>query len=398
MTAVTLVQTRPAKLRVGTPPTVENTPAPPLPPADSPTATAPPQSLPRLRLPGLDLLRTIGVAAVVYSHISYYFVDGMGTGWWFIDATYRVFVDGMGLNQHLTFFGVALFMFLTGALITPSAMRHRPRVFLLHRISRLAPLLWATIAVAIVLVRLHVNGMFSGGSSIGDVAAPLSFLLVGFFHRPEIDVLGVAWTLVVQIAFYCCCVAGRRWLWTRPQLVSAAAAGVCAAVLVYDRIFPAATLVIVGKVASTLPVAFLGQTVYFAWTRRMSRPWILVCAAAQMGVLWLTAQLHGWWSGTGHYVWTVCVVAILVLTLANWNGPTTRSALVHWVGTRSYAIYLVHTLILYKVYQLTVGWVGKTGAVIAFLAVTAAAAEFGYRWIEVPAGRWLAERVVGRAD
>jgi peptidoglycan/LPS O-acetylase OafA/YrhL len=92
------------------------------------------------------------------------------------------------------------------------------------------------------------------------------------------------------------------------------------------------------------------------------------------------------------------VVAILLLTLGNWNGPTTRSALVHWVGTRSYAIYLVHTLILYKVYQLTVGWVGKTGAIMAFLAVTAVVSEIGYRWIEIPAGRWLASRVRNRVN
>ena len=56
-----------------------------------------------------------------------------------------------------------------------------------------------------------------------------------------------------------------------------------------------------------------------------------------------------------------------------------------WIATRSYAIYLLHTLILYRVYENTVGSFGKTGAVLAFLLVTALASEVLYRFVEVPA-------------
>lgn len=55
-----------------------------------------------------------------------------------------------------------------------------------------------------------------------------------------------------------------------------------------------------------------------------------------------------------------------------------------WTATRSYAIYLVHTLILYRVYEHTVGSFGETGAVIAFLVVTALVSEAMYRWVESP--------------
>jgi hypothetical protein len=63
------------------------------------------------------------------------------------------------------------------------------------------------------------------------------------------------------------------------------------------------------------------------------------------------------------------------------------------VGTRSYPIYLVHTLILYKIYQLTVGPLGKTGAIVVFVLVTCTIAEICYRFVEVPAGRWISQRV-----
>jgi len=65
------------------------------------------------------------------------------------------------------------------------------------------------------------------------------------------------------------------------------------------------------------------------------------------------------------------------------------------VGTRSYAIYLLHTLILYRVFEFCAGWLGTTGAIIAFLAVTAAASEVAFRVVERYDARcercWIAE-------
>ena len=96
----------------------------------------------------------------------YYLIDDLGTGWWLIDVVYAVLVDGGGLNQHLSFLGVAVFMMLTGLMLTASATRHSPGRFLFNRVGRLLPALWVAIALAILLVRLGVNGMFSGQDGV----------------------------------------------------------------------------------------------------------------------------------------------------------------------------------------------------------------------------------------
>ncbi|NUS42475.1 MAG: acyltransferase [Mycobacteriaceae bacterium] len=345
------------------------------------------------RLTGVNLLRTIGVFAVVYSHISYYFIDGMGTGWWFIDAVYRVFIQGLRLNQHLSFFGVALFLVLTGTLITGSAVRHRPGVFLFNRIGRLLPLFWFSIAQAVALVWLGVNDLFTGGHNLTGTQAALSFVLGGFFLRPEVDVLGVVWTLVVQIAFYVFCVAARPLLRRFPGVVPLLGAALCMAVICYDRLMPGQALPIVVKLVGTLPAAFIGMVIYLAWSRTVTTAWVVAGALAQLATVAAATGLGGYWSGGQHYVSTVVVVGTLVVMLGRWDGPATKSAVVHWIGTRSYPIYLLHTLLLYKTYQLTVGTLGKTGAVLAFLAATALVSEAAYRWIEVPASRWISDRV-----
>lgn len=360
------------------------------------STTARRSPVPKVQLPGANLLRAIGVLAVIYSHISYYFIDGLGQGWWLIDVVYQIFIRGLGLNQHLSFFGVAFFMMLTGALITGSAMRHRPGIFLFNRIGRLVPLLWVSIAIAIVLVRLGVNGMFSGGPGITTGQAMWSFVLGGFFHKPEFAVLGVTWTLVVQIFFYLYCVATRSLLRNKPALVPIIGAVLCAGVLIYDHVAPAWTLIIVGKVAATLPCAFLGQVLYLAWARLASWKWVGAGVLAQLAVIQLAVHLSAYWGGVTHYLWTVVVVALCVLVIGRRDSRVAGSAVVTWLGTRSYPIYLLHTLVLYRCYTVCVGTLGKTGAILTFVAITVVVAEVAYRWIELPAGRWISRRVAAR--
>ena len=131
---------------------------------------------------------------------------------------------------------------------------------------------------------------------------------------------------------------------------------------------------------------------------------MLLGAFAQIAVVRLAGDVGAYWAGD-RYLWTIVVVTAVVVLLADRDGIVARARAVRWVGTRSYAIYLLHTLILYRVFENTVGWLGTTGAIVAFLVVTALASEVAYRWIEVPSSRWIAARfatprarVAGSAD
>lgn len=350
---------------------------------------------PRIQLPGMNLLRAIAVLAVVYSHISYYLIDDRASGWWVIDGVYLVFIRGLRLNQHLSFVGVAIFMVITGLLITGSALRNRPGKFLINRIGRLLPLLWISVAAAIILVRLGINGMFSGQPGITGGQAALSFALGGFFLKPEVAVLGVTWTLLVQILFYLYCVAARPLLRIAPIALPILGALLCTLVLLYNFMAPQpATVPMLSKIAATLPAVFIGQIVYFAWARLVSWRWIVVATIAQIEVVRLASDVHAYWGGD-RYMWTIGVVAITLLLLGKRDGPIARSSVVRWIGTRSYPIYLVHTLILYRAYDYTVGHLGTTGAIAVFLVVTGLVSEVLYRCVEVPAGRWISARFSG---
>lgn len=344
---------------------------------------------PRVELTGANLLRFLAVLAVLYSHISFYLIDDRGEGWWVIDVVTRVAIDEAGLNQHLSFVGVAVFMMLTGLLVTRSAMRQSRRDFMVSRLARLVPALWLAVAAAIVLVRLGINGMFSGQDGITNGEAALSFVLGGFFLKPEVAVLGVTWTLTVQLLFYLYCVLARDVLRAWPVVVPIAGAALCAVVLIYNLYIPQPWSVpMLSKIAATLPTLFLGQIIYLGWARIIGWRWVVVAVLAQAEVVRLATDIHAYWAGD-QYLWTIVVVAGMVLLLGRYDGRIAHWELVRWTSTRSYAIYLVHTLILYRVYENVVPLTGPTGAVIVFLGVTALVSEAVYRWVEVPAARWL---------
>ncbi|MEU3474951.1 MULTISPECIES: acyltransferase [unclassified Rhodococcus (in: high G+C Gram-positive bacteria)] len=344
---------------------------------------------PRVQMDGADLLRVIAVLAVLYSHISFYLLDDIGGGWWMIDVVNTVLIEDAGLNLHLSFVGVSIFMLLTGLLITRSAMRQSRRDFMVARLARLVPALWFAIAMAVILVKLGLNGMFSGQPGITNGEAVLSFFLGGFFLRPEVAVLGVTWTLVVQIVFYLYCISMRGTLNTRPIVVPLVGAALCALVIVYNLYLPQPyTVPFLTKVAGVLPTLFLGQIAYLGWARLITWRWVVVGVIAQIEVIRLAIEVHTFWMGDT-YLWTLLVVTGTVLILARYNGPITRWPVIRWIGTRSYAIYLIHTLVLYRIYATVEPHLGPSAAVLAFLAGTAALAEIMYRWIELPAARHI---------
>lgn len=353
------------------------------------SVTEQPVAAPRVQMDGADLLRVIAVFAVLYSHISFYLIDDIGGGWWMIDLVNAVLIEDAGLNLHLSFVGVSMFMLLTGLLITRSAMRNSRRDFMVARLARLVPALWFAVAMAVILVKLGLNGMFSGQPGISNGEALLSFFLGGFFLRPEVAVLGVTWTLVVQIVFYLYCISMRGALRSRPIAVPLIGAALCALVIVYNLYLPQPyTIPFLTKVAGVLPTLFLGQIIYLGWAKLVTWRWVVVGVIAQIEVIRLAIEVHTFWMGDT-YLWTLLVITGTVLILARYDGPITRWPVIRWIGTRSYAIYLIHTLVLYRIYATVEPHLGPSAAVLAFLAGTAFLAEIMYRWIELPAARHI---------
>ncbi|MCJ0979125.1 acyltransferase [Rhodococcus sp. ARC_M12] len=349
------------------------------------SVAARPFAAPRVQMDGADLLRAIAALAVLYSHISFWVIDDLGESWWFLDASAAVLNGMLGLTLHLSLVGVGIFMLLTGLLVTRSAMRQTRRDFMVARLARLVPAFWFTLVLVLLIGAAENNGDIG----IGIVDAALNFVLGGFFLTPQVLVLGVTWTLVVQAVFYLYCTAMRSVLRSAPFLVPLVGAVLCVSILLYNLTVPEGWAVpFLTRVAAILPTLFLGQIIYLAWARLVAWRWVVLAVLAQVEVVRLAIHADAFWMGY-RYLWTLFVITVAVVLLARYSGSITRWPLVHWLGTRSYAIYLLHTLVLYRTYNMVQPSLGTSAAVLVFLAITAVLAEITYRWIELPAARHI---------
>lgn len=346
----------------------------------------------RVELFGANSLRAIAAIAVIYTHIAFFFRDTLDLDWWVMDVVEETLVYSGGLNLYLSFFGVAIFMMLTGLLLTGSAMRQHKGKFLANRIGRLLPGAWVATAIAVVLIKVGFMGTFSGQTEITNGEAALSFVLGGFFLDQPVEVLGVTWTLLVQILFFLLVMSMQGLLRRWPILMPIAGALVSMAILAYNHWIPYEYSVpMLSKLAATLPALFMGQIIYLAGVRAAGWVWIVVATVMQVLTVQMATELGVYWAGT-RYLWTMVVVTGLVMALGQYKGRLNDWGPVHWLSSRSFGIYLLHTLMLYSIFNWAAPHVGTTGAVVVFLIALFLAVEAFYRWIEQPAGRWVGRK------
>jgi peptidoglycan/LPS O-acetylase OafA/YrhL len=144
------------------------------------------------RLDHIDCLRAVAALAVALHH----FVDESlrltGSQGWLVDTIFAIY----GLADPGRF-GVLLFFIISGYCIAHSILRPHPfpvAAFVVNRIARIYPAYWASIIAAIA-----IYGAVDGKVLLANVT-----LLQKFVGQP--DMIGVYWTLAVELSFYGLCV------------------------------------------------------------------------------------------------------------------------------------------------------------------------------------------------
>jgi peptidoglycan/LPS O-acetylase OafA/YrhL len=344
------------------------------------------------RVRGFDGLRGLAALGVVVLHVSFY------------TARARPPWDlGDGLLQGLRL-GVVLFFALSGfLLVRPWLLAARreaapPHVgrYLIRRAARILPAYYAALGLgALVLLGTH-NGRLPHGREI-----PALLLLVqNWSAGAQEKLVPPAWTLCVEVSFYLVLpLAGLvllRWGTTaRRQLVLAA--GAVAASVAFNAIVAAW---LPDQWHRTLPGAgyafALGTAaavVAGSWRPRRGGRAALTAAALSLAVL--DALADKTWHAPGMAVArdlpAAVGFALLLVAVAAGRSRVLGSAPLGWLGSRSYALYLIH----YPVILLfTARHALPTSAALATLLVLAVAlvvSELMTRAIERPVVR-LAHR------
>lgn len=323
---------------------------------------------PKQRLGGLDTVRGLAILLVVVFH---YFHDRILGG--FANALVGPF--GLG--------GVALFFMLSGFLIERHLTRDKNLFrYFNRRIFRIVPayLVCLTVVLAVDAIIVDTHHWTTWETIVN------ALLLQDVLHAPLI--IGVVWSLLIEIKFYALAPflmrAGRRAM----QLAPYAAIGVNT--VIYSVRGEASTFLMY------LTICLLGMQ-FGRWNRaEMSHAALLAAATATAFSTFIFAPYFP----VGLALFVVIDSAIMVIGLKR---PLELSAL-QFLGRISYSWYLYHAAIGYPVIAaLTLG--GQEGLAAPLFAVAIAAivtltiAWISYRALEAPGiafGNRLEKRFSGR--
>jgi exopolysaccharide production protein ExoZ len=279
--------------------------------------------------------------------------------------------------------GVDLFFVLSGFIIAHSSARSA-RHFLAHRLIRVVPAYWIATMMAALFT---LQGMDPAGAF--DWLVQSIFYLPGPGGRPAL--IFVAWTLVYELAFYL-----LYWLALRfgprrapvialPILLTLGLQPLQAA----HGPWPLLLEFVIG-------VSIFLLTDRLAAIRAVPGTAGLVLAAAGLSLLPVMPALTGY--GPGDYqsiervlCWGLPSGAIVLgLLIAEYQGLAIRSRVVLLLGAASYAIYLLHPIMVGQLLQLPpapppLSWLYGLGAAIVTIALSVAFNLF----IEAPLLRWM---------
>jgi exopolysaccharide production protein ExoZ len=263
----------------------------------------------------LQIARALAAIGVVVYHIDYHLRPGL----------------------HTDFLGVATFFVLSGFIMC-YITRDGAEGFLLHRIVRIVPLYWlCTFARIVILGGANIFHVSFWVDQSGEILRSLFFL-----PSEEPPLVAVGWTLNFEIYFYLIFAVS---LMMSRRLAPLLAFSAVAAVMVIDRLLPG---IFVAHYYSHGYIFFFleGIGLFYLWrfagTALPKRPVIFLCSAILVwayGYQLVTPDI-GWWAGS---IPMLIVGSALFLASAGAN-PDIRPLVL--LGDASYAIYLIHTLVM----------------------------------------------------
>lgn len=336
------------------------------------------------RLHGLDLLRAVASLAVLYVHLSAWFRYHGGpttpTDW-----LNRWLVEPAHFNRDFGFLGVALFFLVSGFVISAVAMRETVGEFAIKRAVRIFPPLAVAVLLAWVLVITGHYRVPGGDGDVGVTDLLMSSVLANFFVPGNAALVGVAWTLVIQLAIYAMVCALLPVYRREPWLVIGIEITICAVVLSVVRNFqglPNSTIANIGAFGTAV---VLGQVVWAVWARRLPL-WAGAGLGLSCWIVFLWGDALGYGRYDDSYPLTLCVALLIMMMAVLAEEHIRPHRVVTWLSSRSYSTYLLHQTVIFSVLAATTSWNRWPAGALA-LGCTFVVVEILHRTVERPIGR-----------
>lgn len=353
------------------------------------TEQRPPAAEPvrKTRVAFVDIGRAVAALLVVYSHLSEQWVAKVEGD----NSPVFTFVDAltsdpmhMGL-QGIGQIAVPFFFLVSGFVVTPIALKQGQWRFAVNRAVRVyIPMTFVVLLTALVMtLGADAHAVVVGKNHDVTLWTIITnSLVVNYLIVPQVVLVGVAWTLVVEVIFYILLVLLLPVLKRQVWLSIAITLVFVFVVLMSRREFGASWALFAVNV-SYLPIPLIGQIIWATTAKRIP----LWAGGVFFGIAWslyvLADHLKMGRLDTSYNL--ALMVAVLCFFVGLFAEPRLRERQV-WtaLSERSYSIYLLHGLVLFGLLSLMRPswplWLAMPLAIVGLAVVV----EVSYRLVEKP--------------
>ena len=300
--------------------------------------------VPRVEFGFINLLRGPAALLVVYSHFVGKYLSSLHQTYWLKRWMDVLIVKPMAIVGQFGQLGVMVFFLISGFIITHVARSESPGRFAIRRIFRIYPTYWFVLAVTFVLWRFGLPVDAGGFDAEKDLPNVLRLATItNYLFEPQHVVLGVAWTLQIEVMFYAMILLATPIIRKAPVRAMLLEIALIFAAIATARSGGGDWFLFAANLAY-LPYLLVGQAIYFYWAGGMS-------GGRAMAFGWLAyfAAVYGTWQihtpfldpsesrilclvfALGIFAWAMCY--------GNRWGAT---SLARKMSDVSYSLYLIH--------------------------------------------------------
>jgi peptidoglycan/LPS O-acetylase OafA/YrhL len=343
-----------------------------------------PEPKKKTRIVFIDIGRGLGALLVFYSHIAHPWIIAKHDSAPYVDFVEALTSAPMHMaKQGIGQIAVPFFFLVSGFVVTPIALRQGTGRFALNRFIRVyAPMLFVVLLTAVLLlVNLHPPST-GQAQTLNPLTVLTNTSLVNYLIFPQVVLVPVAWTMIVEVIFYVLLIAVlpvlRRSVWLA---IAVELTFIFVVMMSRSQLGPSWSLFAVN--VSYLPAMVIGQIIW-ATTKKKIPLWTGALYGGCAWSLYVLADIIDVGRIDSSYNLALAfAVACFLMGMFAEDRLKQRKA---WtmLSERSYSIYLLHMLVTFVLLQLLRPAVPLPIALLIVIPAVFGVVEVSYRFVERP--------------
>ncbi len=350
--------------------------------------------VPRGEFGFINLLRGPAALLVVYSHFVGQYLSWTQQTYWLKRWVDALFEKPLVIVDHFGQLGVMVFFLISGFIITHVSRLENPLRFAIRRVFRIYPAYWVILAAVLAF---GLSDTPFDYAVLRDWRTVLRLATItNYLHDPQTVVLGVAWTLQIEVIFYALVAIVTPLIRRHPLWAMVAELALVYAIVAGAHLFGSDWFLFAANIAY-LPYLLIGQAIYFYWAGGLRGP-------TALGLGWLAyfaAVLGLWHIHTGfldpehsRILGLILALGIFVWSM-NYGHKIGLMRVPRLLSDISYSLYLVHGPVGLAIIEGLHAHIGYGNAALLALMAVLLLAYIIHRMIERPfieVGRRLSNR------